>query len=334
MGGFRRFPSSRRYRSRGTLSRSEGEKSWMDISEVGQICVPLISAGKGEGHGLEVTRKRKAGWDAREPSPSPPFICPYRGSPPRWVCFAIKGRIPSPCKGQGADQAREKSCFCSEMKQVTQPKQGEEYRKPIWRQKGSSQHGQCLAGKKTAPALPLPDATAIARSTILHLCGSILLFHVKPHSHCPINKHCSMWKWWRHATCWDQCPAWQLLHKRVFPVQVLQPPNQSLKYESPALFPQCTEGFWQECSILAPLQIARTAGHWTSKSRNIWLDQEWFSVFFSNVLAVFTHFTGQHHQVAMLCLEQRETAQVGLPRQPPSQPCSPCSFLCEALLES
>lgn len=41
----------------------------MDISEVGQICVPLISAGREEeGHGLEVTRKRKAEGDARGPS--------------------------------------------------------------------------------------------------------------------------------------------------------------------------------------------------------------------------------------------------------------------------
>lgn len=70
----------------------------MDISEVGQICVPLISVGREgkAGRGLgEVER------DAREPFPfsaAPIFL----GSPPKWGCFATEGGIPSLSQKTGA----------------------------------------------------------------------------------------------------------------------------------------------------------------------------------------------------------------------------------------
>lgn len=88
MGGLRRFPSSRRYRSRGTLSRSDGEKSWMDISEVGQICVPLISAGtKG---GMRVRGKNKQrGMEGCQSPPSLPV------EPQNGAALLPRGRIPS-----------------------------------------------------------------------------------------------------------------------------------------------------------------------------------------------------------------------------------------------
>lgn len=113
-------------------------------------------------------------------------------------------------------------------------------------------------------------------------------------------------------------------------------PAQPATEEPSTLFPEHLEGFWQERHVFAPLQIRRAAGCWNSNSRNIWGGQEWVSVFFPNVLATLTYFTGQHlsHETAVLCLEQRETALAGLPKRPPLQPCSPCSFLCGAQLRS
>lgn len=87
MGGFRRFPSSRRYRSRGTLSRSEGEKSWMDISEVGQICVPLISA----------ERRGKAGCtlEEREERETPLWRPPFLSNPKMGLLCYRGGESPA-----------------------------------------------------------------------------------------------------------------------------------------------------------------------------------------------------------------------------------------------
>lgn len=198
------------------------------------------------------------------------------------------------------------------------------------------QRSRCLAHPILADAAVSAGAPCESHALILHLLlGSRLLWHVKPHTITsqqapPDVKALVSHRRLGPASCRvSASPKKKVTMPRAGPINPAHPDVR----EPSSLSSKHVEGSWQERCIPAPLP---TAGCWPSKCRNIWGDQERGSVFFSNVLAGFRRFTGQHlsREVAVLRLERCEAAPLGLPKQPPSQPCSPCSFLCEAQLGS